>query len=164
MNTRVVREMKSVQPRLFDEYSGNETPPSEFEILEDGWSIKNYIKRKPIARRASANKPNRNTLRTASELFIWDTSLKLQENSRYATLPNSPDKPGPNFSHVFSALDYYQHVTPGPSKSSKFFATFPPKRTQKLSPINKPMVSIFSFYYCLICNYTIISKAQVAEN
>ena len=134
--------MKSVQPRPFDECSYNETPPPELEIIEDGWSMKQYVKHKPQSR-LSAARPNRNSLRTAPELFVWDTSLKLQENSRYSTLPNSLDTTGPNFSHVFSALDYYQQVTPGPSQSNKFVATFPPKRTQKLLSITKPMVSIF---------------------
>ena len=144
MNSRVVSGMKSVQPRPFDECSYNETPPPELEILDDGWSIKHYIKQKP---RFSATKPSRNSLRTAPELFVWDTSLKLQENSRYATLPNSHYSNGPNFSHVFSTLDYYQQVTPGTSQSNKFVGTFPPKRTQKLSPISKPMVSILFLLY-----------------
>ena len=139
MNSRVVSEMKSIQPRPFDDCACDETPPPELEALDDAWSIKQYIKRKPT--RSSTNKPNRNSLRTAPELFNWDTSLKLQDNSRYATLPNSFEKPGPTFSHVYSALDYYQHVSPGPNKSSRFVATFPPKRTQKLSPLTKPMVS-----------------------
>ena len=159
MNSRVVSEMKSVKPRPFDEFAYNETPPPELEMAEDGWSIKQYIKNKPP--RFSANRPNRNSLRTAPELFVWDNSLKLQENSRYSTLPSSLDTTGPNFSHVFSTLDYYQRVMPAPSQSNKFVATFPPKRTQKLSPIPKPMVSfiiskptdnsyqVASYYYFL---------------
>ena len=136
MSTRVINEMKSVQPRPFDEYSCSDTPP-ELELAEDGWSIKSYVKRRPPTRFSPA-KPGRSSLRTAPEFFVWDNSLKLQDNSRYSTLPT---KPGPNFSNVISTLDYYQDVSPGSSQNNKFFATFPPKKTQRPQPISKSMVS-----------------------